>query len=152
MANPFAHIELNTDDVAKAQKFYKSVFDWKFSAMPEQDYTMIDVGAGTGGGMMKKPMAEAPTQWLPYVMVESVKKTIEKARKAGANVIVPFQSIGDMGAIGIFVDPTGAGIGVWEQNEAAPAPAKRARKKVPAKKTAKKAPTKKTAKKAAKRK
>ena len=62
MPNPFAHIELNTDDVAKAKKFYKSVFDWKLSDMPGMPYTMIDVGGGTGGGMQPKPMADT---WSP---------------------------------------------------------------------------------------
>jgi uncharacterized protein len=113
MPNPFAHIELNTDDVAAAKKFYKSLFKWKLGAMGP-DYTMIDVGKdGTGGGMQKKPMAEAPTMWLPYVAVDDVKKTIDKARKLGANVQVEHMDIGEMGAIGVFLDPSGACIGVW---------------------------------------
>jgi len=141
MANPFAHIELNTDDVAKAKKFYKAVFDWKLKDMPEVNYTMIDVGKGTGGGMMKKPMPEAPTQWLPYAQVDSVKKTVAKAKKAGATVIVEYQSIGEMGAIGIFVDPTGAGLGVWEM--AAKPTARKPAKKKAAKKAAKKKAAKK---------
>ncbi len=34
MPNPFAHVELSTDDVKKAKKFYASVFAWKLSDMP----------------------------------------------------------------------------------------------------------------------
>lgn len=130
MPNGFAHIELNTDDVAKAKKFYKSLFDWKLS--PMGDYTMIDAGKGAvGGGMQKKPMAGAPTLWLPYVMVDDVKKTIAKARKLGANIQVDYMPIDNMGAIGVFVDPTGAPIGVWE---AAKKPKKTAKKKTAKKK------------------
>jgi predicted enzyme related to lactoylglutathione lyase len=128
MPNAFAHIELNTDDVAKAQKFYKGLFDWKFRPMMQGAYTGIEVGKGTGGGMQKKQMPEAPTSWLPYVEVADVKKTIAKAKKLGALAVpLEFMPIGDMGAIGIFVDPSGAALGVW-------APAKK-----PAKKAAKKA-------------
>jgi predicted enzyme related to lactoylglutathione lyase len=120
MPNPFVHIELNTDDVAKAKKFYKGLFKWKLGAMAP-GYTGIDVGkGGTGGGMQKKPMAEAPTLWLPYVEVEDVKKTVAKARKLGANVQVDYMEIGDMGAIGVFVDPTGAPIGVWAKAKKRP--------------------------------
>jgi hypothetical protein len=90
-------------------------------------YLGIDVGKGTGGGMQKKPMPEAPTSWLPYVEVDDVKKTIAKAKKLGAKIMVEYMAIGDMGAIGVFVDPSGAGLGVWELA------------KKPAKKTAKKA-------------
>jgi uncharacterized protein len=112
MPNPFAHIELNTDDVAKAKKFYKSLFDWKLGPMGP-DYTMIDVGKGTGGGMQKKPMPDAPTMWLPYVQVDDVKKTVAKAVKLGATAQVELMDIGDMGTIGVFTDPSGATIGVW---------------------------------------
>jgi uncharacterized protein len=114
MPNAFAHIELNTDDLKKAKQFYKNVFSWKLTDMKGMAYTMIDVGKGTGGGMQKKPMPQAPTAWLPYVEVDDVKKTIKKATKAGANILVDYMAIGDQGAIGVFMDPSGAPLGVWE--------------------------------------
>ena len=70
MPNPFAHIELTTADLPAAQKFYSKVFAWKLRDMPGMNYTMIDVGGGTGGGMQAKPMPEAPTGWMPYVQVD----------------------------------------------------------------------------------
>jgi len=135
MGNPFVHFELNTDDVAAAKKFYGKIFDWTFEDMPAMGYTMLKTGPDSGGGIQKKPMPEAPTQWLCYVEVDSVKATIAKAKKAGAQVVLDYQSIGAMGAIGIFVDPSGAGLGVWEKAKAA-APAKAAPKKAAAKKAA----------------
>ena len=120
MPNSFAHIELNTDDVAKAKKFYKSVFSWKLSNPNGQPYTMIDVGKGTGGGMQKKPMPEAPTAWMPYVEVDDVRKTLAKAAKNGARVVQDYMAIGDQGAIGVFLDPGGAALGVWETAKKAP--------------------------------
>jgi predicted enzyme related to lactoylglutathione lyase len=129
MPNAFAHIELNTDDVAQAKKFYRKLFQWKLGAMGP-DYTMIDVGKGTGGGMQKKPMPDGPTLWLPYVEVEDVKKTIAKARKLGASIQVEHMDIGEMGEIGVFTDPSGAAIGVWAQKA-------KAAKKKPAKKSKK---------------
>jgi predicted enzyme related to lactoylglutathione lyase len=131
MPNAFVHIELNTDDVAKAKKFYKGLFKWKLGAMGP-GYTSIDVGkGGAGGGMQKKPMPEAPTMWLPYVQVDDVKKTVEKARKLGANVQVDYMEIGGMGAIGVFTDLGGAAIGVWaaaKKTKSKPKPAKKAKK------------------------
>ena len=64
MANPFAHIELSTDDLSQAKKFYKKVFAWKLNDAKGMPYTMVDVGKGTGGGMQKKQMP-GPTAWLP---------------------------------------------------------------------------------------
>jgi uncharacterized protein len=146
MPNPFAHIELTTDDLKAAQKFYGKVFAWKLSDMPGMNYTMIDVGGGTGGGMQLRPMPDAPTGWMPYVQVDDVKGTVAKATKAGAKVMLPYHEIGEMGAIGVFADPNGSVIGVWEAKQQAAAPKKAAAKQAPAKKapaSAKKAPAKK---------
>jgi predicted enzyme related to lactoylglutathione lyase len=73
------------------------------------------VGKGTGGGMQKKAIPGSPTLWLPYVEVDDVTATIDKARKLGANIQLDYMDIGDMGAIGVFLDPTGAPLGVWSK-------------------------------------
>jgi hypothetical protein len=132
MANPFAHIELTTGDLAAAKKFYKKLFDWKLTDTPMGPgmiYTMIAPGKGPGGGMQAKPMPEAPVTWLPYVEVESVKKTLGKAEKGGAKVVLQPTDIGKNGIIGIFVDPTGATLGVWSKAKTAKKAAKKASKK-----------------------
>jgi predicted enzyme related to lactoylglutathione lyase len=144
MGNPFIHIELATDDIGAAKAFYKSVFDWKLADVPAMNYTMLDVGKGTGGGMTKKQMPQQPTAWLPYVQVADVKKSIEKAKAAGANVIVDFMEIGPgMGSIGVFQDPAGGHCGVWAMGKpvkkAAPKKAARSAKKKPTKKKGKRA-------------
>src|SRR5262249_42592184 len=74
MVNPFVHVELATNDLDKAKTFYQSLFDWKLNDMDMgggRSYTMIEVGEGTGGGMMKHPMANAPSAWLAYVNVDN---------------------------------------------------------------------------------
>jgi len=150
MGNAFVHTELSVDDVAAAKKFYKALFDWKLTDLgPEMgDYTMIDLGTPTsGGGITGKMSPTQPTGWLSYVEVASVKATMAKAAKAGATVVVPYQEIGTMGAIGVFVDPQGAPLGLWEKGK--PAAKKPAAKKPAAKKPAAKKPA---AKKSAKRK
>ena len=140
MGNPFVHLDLAADDLAAAKKFYKSVFDWKFRDMPEMNWSGIDVGKGTGGGIGGKNMPDQPTAWTAYVEVASVKKAIEKAAKAGAQIIVPYQEVGAMGALGIFVDPQGATLGVWETRpapKARTAPARKAASRSKAKKAKK---------------
>ncbi len=150
MPNTFDHIELTTDNLKQAEKFYRSVFSWKLKPVPGMPYTMIDVGTGRGGGMQQRPMPEAPTGWMPYVTVDDVMQTVAKASKAGATVVVPYHDLGEMGALGIFKDPGGSLIGVWQPKTQPKAAAKKAvakkavAKKAPAKKApAKKAPAKK---------
>ena len=135
MANPFAHIELTTTDLGAAKKFYTKLFDWKLTDMPMDAgavYTMIAPGKGPGGGMQAQPMPNAPVTWLPYVEVDNVEKMLAKAEKAGAKVALPLTDIGEMGSIGIFIDPAGAMLGLWAPGK----PAKKAGKKKAAKKKA----------------
>lgn len=121
MGNPFAHIELNTSDTKAAKAFYKKLFDWKLTDMNmgrDMVYTMLDVGKGVGGGMQKQMMPGAPSQWLSYVEVDDVDKSIAKAQKLGAKILVPHMDIGENGSLGVFLDPTGATLGVWSEKKA----------------------------------
>ena len=108
MANPFVHVELQTSDVEKAKKFYQGLFKWDLEKAPGMDYTMIKVGSGTGGGMMKNPKPGAPSQWMSYVGVDDVAAALKKAKSLGAKVCMEATSVGGHGMMGVFVDPTGA--------------------------------------------
>ncbi len=117
MPNPFVHIELHTDDVAKAKEFYGSLFEWKLQDMPMGDgstYTLIDVGEGTGGGMMKTQQPGAPPMWLAYVGVDDLDACVNKARSLGANVLVDKMEVPQMGWFSIITDPTGAMVAMWQ--------------------------------------
>jgi uncharacterized protein len=141
MGNLFVHNELTADDVGAAKKFYGKLFDWKVTDLGEAmgGYQMIDMGSKTqGGGIQSRPMPDAPTGWLSYVEVKSVKTTMAKATAAGAKAVLPYHAIGEMGAIGVFVDPQGAMLGLWERfppkKKTKAAPKKAAKKKTAAKK------------------
>ena len=117
MGNPFVHIELTTDDVDKAKKFYSALFDWKLTDMPMPDggtYTMIEVGEGTGGGMFKNPMPGVPPFWLAYIKVPDVEAATKKAEKLGAKVHKTKTQAGDFGWFSIVADPTGAVFALWQ--------------------------------------
>ncbi len=114
MANPFVHIELQTQDVDKSKKFYASMFDWKLEEIPGMDYTMINVGEGTGGGMMKKPVPGIPDNWLPYVLVDDVAASTKKARALGATIARDVTEIPGFGWFSVILDPTGAAFGLWQ--------------------------------------
>jgi uncharacterized protein len=92
MPNPFVHVELNTTDVGKSKTFYGELFDWKLEDVPIGDiaYTMIGVGSETAGGMLKNPMPGA------------------------AKIIRDVSEVGDLGWLSIIMEPTGAGLGLWQ--------------------------------------
>ncbi len=117
MGNPFVHVELNTQDPAKAKSFYQSLFDWKLNDVDMgggKIYTLIDVGAGTGGGMMKHPMEGAPSIWLPYAQVDDIAAATAKAKSLGATVVQDVMEIPNEGSLSVIIDPTGATLGFWQ--------------------------------------
>ena len=119
MANPFVHVELSTTDLAKAKQFYGALFDWKLEDMPMGNgasYTMINVGEGTGGGMMTHPMPGQPSMWLAYVLVDDIRAATEKARGLGAQIVREPMEVMGAGWLAIIIDPTGAALGFWKPN------------------------------------
>jgi hypothetical protein len=116
MPNPFVHVELNTTDLAKSKEFYGKLFDWKLvdEAIPGGTYTMIKVGEGTGGGMMKHPIPGAPSAWLAYVEVDDIAASTQKAKSLGATVMKDVTEVMGAGWLSIILDPTGAVLGLWK--------------------------------------
>jgi uncharacterized protein len=117
MANPFVHVELATTDLDKAKSFYRSLFDWQLQDMDMgggMSYTMIGVGEGTGGGMMKQMVPGAPSAWLAYVLVDDIAAATAKAKSLGATIMRDVMEVMDAGSLSIIVDPTGAMLGLWQ--------------------------------------
>jgi len=117
MANPFCHLELNTTDTAKARAFYSGLFDWTYNDMdmgPGGTYTVIGTGEAPGGGMMKHPVPGAPSLWLPYIQVDDLQASTDKAKALGAQVMKDATDVPGMGSFSILVDPTGAALGLWK--------------------------------------
>ena len=116
MGNAFVHVELATDDLDKAKEFYGKLFAWELEDVPMEGgaYTMIKVGTGTGGGMMKNPMPGAPSAWLAYVEVDDIAAATKKAKSLGATVMKDVTEVMGAGWLSIIIDPTGAAIGLWK--------------------------------------
>jgi predicted enzyme related to lactoylglutathione lyase len=116
MSNAFVHVELNTTDVDKAKAFYGKLFEWTLEDVPmgESSYTLIKVGKGTGGGIMKHPVPGAPSAWLAYVEVDDIEKATKSAESLGAKVMKGVTEVMGMGWLSIIIDPTGAALGLWQ--------------------------------------
>src|SRR5205085_9722746 len=112
----FVWHELMTSDPAAAQTFYKEVVGWTTSKFGGEgsgmDYTMWMSGQTPIGGVMAfTPDAKAmgvPPNWLAYVEVPDVDATIAQATKLGGAVIVPAQTVDQVGRFAVLRDPQGA--------------------------------------------
>jgi predicted enzyme related to lactoylglutathione lyase len=80
----------------------------------EMIYTMIKVGEGTGGGLLKNPIPGAPAMWVAYVEVDDVQAATDKAKSLGARVMQDVQEVMGAGRFSIITDPNGAMLGLWQ--------------------------------------
>ena len=91
------HFEIPADDVGRAIKFYKGVFDWTMQKLsnPEdssKDYWFFDTkdengNKGIGGGLMKRQFPEHSV--TNYITVPSVDDYASRIEEAGGKVIMP---------------------------------------------------------------
>lgn len=116
MPNPFVHVVLHTGDLAKAKDFYGRLFGWGLTDLPtpKGPFTLIKVGEGTGGGMMKNPEPSTPPHWLAYVGVDDIDAACARAVELGGTVVHPVTKVGFVGSMCVIQDPTGAHVALWQ--------------------------------------
>ncbi len=116
------HFEIPTDDIERASKFYKVVFEWNMQKLanpedPSKDCWFFDTkdengNRGIGGGLMKR---QAPEHSVTnYITVPSVDDYASKIEKAGGKVIMPKTEIPEMGFILVFLDTENNIFGLYE--------------------------------------
>lgn len=113
----FVWNELPSKDPAASVAFYSKIggFTVNKMEMPGMGtYNVLEADGQGRAGIMPQPMPEAPHLWLPYVQVASADQTAEKAKRLGANVVVPPTQIPNVGRFAIFVDAQGAGTGILQ--------------------------------------
>ncbi|MEK6844601.1 MAG: VOC family protein [Nanoarchaeota archaeon] len=118
------HFEIPFDDVARAQKFYKGVFGWNITSVPEMNYHMVHTvevdekrmpkqAGAINGGMYKRDENSAKSPVI-VIDVANVDDYIKKIKKAGGKVVSGKRQVGDMGFYAQISDTEGNVIGIWE--------------------------------------
>jgi predicted enzyme related to lactoylglutathione lyase len=119
MGRPVVHWELWSKEPERVANFYAKVFDWKVNFYPEMNYRMVETG-GTGGinGGIFQPQQGGPWPGTMafYVDVDDIAAAMKSIVAAGGKVLVERQEVPGMGAFGLFEDPEGRVMGVWQQS------------------------------------
>jgi predicted enzyme related to lactoylglutathione lyase len=111
--------ELDTRDVAAAERFYGELFGWESDPIEmdgEVVYLTWKLGGRTIGGML--PMGESfppevPPNWLVYFGVDSLEATAETVQRLEGRLMVPPQQMPN-GRFAVCADAHGAAFGCWE--------------------------------------
>jgi hypothetical protein len=117
------HFEIPADNLARAKKFYSTVFGWTLNEFPEMEYTIVrtvesdengmpkELGAINGGMLQRQDPVKAPIITISVDNMDQAAATIEKN---GGKIIRPKMPVGDMGFAAYFKDTEGNVVGLWQ--------------------------------------
>ena len=116
------HVEIPADNPKAASAFYADVFGWPMRTDDQFNYTTFDTGNNTGGGFVKAGAAGAETGPVPYkidslmvyVSTDDMDATLAEVEKHGGSIILPKMEIPGSGWMGVFKDPNGNHVGLWQ--------------------------------------
>ena len=85
---PVVHLELHTGDHARASAFYAKLLCWRQELIEagSRSYLARGLGGGFGGGIVE--CGTVRPLWLPYVQVDQIEESTERARQLGASVLL----------------------------------------------------------------
>ena len=113
MTHTVVHLELHTQNLARACAFYRGLLGWQ--PQPRRAagaaYQSWDFGAGLGGGVVECGTERA--LWLPYVEVSSVAAATEQALMLRASVMLAPRE-GPAGWRSVVSTPAGGEIALWQ--------------------------------------
>jgi len=106
----FVWFDLLTEDVPKAQRFYKELFGWRFAGQPT-DYVMIYSGDKPIGGIVpheNKDPKVPESMWIAYLSVEDVDAADKIAKERGGEILDGPFDVKGRGRMAVIKDPEGA--------------------------------------------
>jgi predicted enzyme related to lactoylglutathione lyase len=110
---PVVHLELHTGDQARASAFYARLLGWhpELIRIASGSYLAIEVGGRLDAGIVECGIRRP--QWLPYVEVDRVGESTERARELGAAILLEPRE-GPAGWRSVVFSPDGGHVAFWE--------------------------------------
>ncbi len=108
-----SYLRIPAPEPVASAEFYAAVFGWRVDTDRETPNFEDGSGHVIGHFMRDLPVAGA-SGVRPYVCVERVPETLDKAVSAGAEVVTAPYPEGDL-TVATFRDPAGNVIGVWQR-------------------------------------
>jgi predicted enzyme related to lactoylglutathione lyase len=109
------HLELHTPRLAGARGFYSSLFGWRPEQIATDHGSYLALGLGGIEGGMVECGTERPL-WLPYVEVDRIAVSTERARTLGAELLLEPRE-GPAGWRSVIRTGDGGEVALWQRKE-----------------------------------
>ncbi|MCB9422334.1 MAG: VOC family protein [Ardenticatenaceae bacterium] len=117
----FCWVDLMTTDLDGAKAFYNGLFGWEFDDRPIDMggvYAMAQIASKNVAGLSgMDPNMQAqgmPPVWSSYVKHSDADAVAAKVAAAGGTLMMPPMDVMEEGRMMMFMDPSGAAVGVWQ--------------------------------------
>ncbi|MGE0872137.1 MAG: VOC family protein [Kofleriaceae bacterium] len=116
--------ELYANDIDRTVAFYKTIAGFEVERMSTQGggpgpdrYELLKSDGKARAGVMT--LAGVPQMWMPYVKVADSDATVEKAKRLGATIKMPPETMAGVGRLAVIIDPMGAPLGLLKPSPTA---------------------------------
>ena len=120
MPGDLTYVEIRSGDAARAQRFWSSLFGWRFNAEPGARYSMAQTPAGVGLGLYRA--AEDERGLLVYFSVEDLAAELERVRELGGEIVEGKTPIPETGWFARCVDTEGNPFNLFQLDPTVPLP------------------------------
>lgn len=106
MSHPVTQFQILAKDPDAVARFFGKLFGWRVDANNPLGYRRIDTGSGVGiqGGIWPAP-PQAPDFVQLFIEVDDVEAMVEKAKKEGAQIIVPPSKLPEGDEMAVLLAP-----------------------------------------------
>ena len=112
-------MDLTVKPAVKVRDFYKAVVGWKTSDVDMGGYSDFCMNQPADGKTVagvchaRGENAKLPSQWLIYINVANLKKSLAACRRRGGKIVSPVRELGG-GKMAVIRDPAGAVAALFE--------------------------------------
>lgn len=121
----FVWRDLMTKDMSVSERFYGELFGWRFEKTKRGDRPYVIARAGSvpvAGIVDVSALPDAGPQWLCFMAVADVDKTVALAQSDGGKVLVQPRDL-PLARAAVVADPQGAPLGLAQMRGTIPLPA-----------------------------
>ena len=116
-----AHIEFKSVNFARTSEFYAKLFDWQMEQNASASYMKLAGGDGPSAGWFRADLVQSPGP-VAYLPVDDLEAKLAEVEEAGGRILVRTLPFAGGGEIGLFADPDGNVLGLWQRKGAGAPP------------------------------
>jgi uncharacterized protein len=122
MPAEIAHIEFKSANFARTSEFYAKLFDWQMEQNASASYMKLASGDGPSAGWFRADLVQSPGP-VAYLPVDDLEAKLTEVEAAGGRILARSLPFAGGGEIGLFADPDGNVLGLWQRKGAGAPPA-----------------------------